>query len=136
MNRRKARELTLQMLFQYEFTGARTDFRALEDLDPARKEDEEIGKFSAELVAGTLNHLAGIDAKIQEVAAHWKMDRMASVDRNILRSAVYELLYRKDIPPAVTINEALEIAKKYSSSESVAFINGLLDKIARDSGKK
>lgn len=135
MNRRKARELSLQMLFQYEFTGERTNFKALEDLDPAKKDDAEIRKFSVELVEGTLAHLDEIDRKIQQVAAHWKMERMASVDRNIMRFAVYEILYRHDIPPAVTINEALEIAKKYSSSESASFINGLLDKIARDSGK-
>ncbi|HUJ90817.1 MAG TPA: transcription antitermination factor NusB, partial [Syntrophorhabdales bacterium] len=73
---------------------------------------------------------------IQEAAEHWDVRRMAAVDRNILRSAVYEILYRNDIPSAVTMNEALEIAKKYSSLESVPFINGLLDKIARDSGKK
>jgi N utilization substance protein B len=124
------------MLFQHEFTGARSNFKAVEDLDPAKKEDAEVRKFSEELVNGTLLHLDEIDQKIKQVAAHWKMDRMASVDRNIMRFAVFELLYRDDIPPAVTINEALEIAKKYSSSESASFINGLLDKIARDSGKK
>ena len=134
--RRRARELSLQMLFQHEFTGVRSNFRAVEDLDPAKKEDAEVRKFSEELVSGTLSHLNEIDQTIQKVAANWKMDRMASVDRNIMRFAVFELLYRDDIPPAVTINEALEIAKKYSSSEAASFINGLLDKIARDSGKK
>ncbi len=136
MNRRKAREFALQMLFQHEFTGQRTDFRAAEDLDPARKEHREIRQFSEELVTGTLNHLEEIDSMIRQAAEHWKMDRMASVDRNIMRFAVYELLYRSDIPPAVTINESLEIAKKYSSLEAASFINGLLDKIAKDSGKK
>jgi len=134
--RRRARELSLQMLFQHEFTGERSDFKAVEDLDPSKKEDAEVRKFSEELVRGTLAHLDEIDQKIQQVAAHWKMDRMASVDRNIMRFAVFEILYRYDIPPAVTINEALEIAKKYSSAEAASFINGLLDKIARDSGKK
>lgn len=124
------------MLFQHEFTGEQSDFKAVEDLDPAKKEDAEVRKFSEELVRGTLAHLDEIDQKIQLVAAHWKMSRMASVDRNIMRVAAYEILYRDDIPPAVTINEALEIAKKYSSAEAASFINGLLDKIARDSGKK
>jgi N utilization substance protein B len=133
--RRRARELTLQMLFQHEFTGERSDFKAVEDLDPSKKEDAEVRKFSEELVRGTLMHLDEIDQKIRQVAAHWKMDRMASVDRNIMRSAVFELLYRDAIPPAVTINEALEIAKKYSSAEAASFINGLLDKIARERGK-
>jgi len=124
------------MLFQYEFTGARADFRAVDEIDPSLKDYEEIRKFSEELVNGTLTHLEEIDDRIRKAAEHWKMERMASVDRNIMRFAVFELLYRSDIPPAVTINEALDIAKKYSSSEAASFINGLLDKIARDSGKK
>ena len=136
MNRRKARELALQMLFQYEFTGHRSDFRAIEDLDPAKKEHKEIKQFSEELVNGTLTHLEEIDSRIQKAAEHWKLERMASVDRNIMRFAVYEILYRNDIPAAVTINESLEIAKKFSSLEAASFINGLLDKIASDSGKK
>jgi transcription antitermination protein NusB len=136
MNRRKARELALQMLFQYEFTGHRSDFRAIEDLDPAKKEHKEIKQFSEELVNGTLTHLEEIDSRIQKAAEHWKLERMASVDRNIMRFAVYEILYRNDIPAAVTINESLEIAKKFSSLEAASFINGLLDKIARESGKK
>jgi len=136
MNRRKARELALQMLFQHEFTGQRSDFRAVEDLDPAKKEHLDIRQFSEELVNGTLAHLEEIDTRIRQAAEHWKMDRMASVDRNIMRFAVFELLYRNDIPPAVTINESLEIAKKFSSSEAASFINGLLDKIARESRKK
>ncbi|MBI5073750.1 MAG: transcription antitermination factor NusB [Nitrospirae bacterium] len=136
MNRRKAREFALQMLFQYEFTGHRSDFRAVEDLDPAKKEHKDIKQFSEELVSGTLEHLDEIDERIRQAAEHWKMDRMASVDRNIMRFAVFELLYRNDIPPKVTINESLEIAKKFSSSEAASFINGLLDKIARESRKK
>jgi|MudIll2142460700_1097286.scaffolds.fasta_scaffold328790_2 N utilization substance protein B len=136
MNRRKARELALQMLFQYEFTGHRSDFRAIEDLDPAKKEHKEIKQFSEELVNGTLTHLEEIDSRIQKAAEHWKLERMASVDRNIMRFAVYEILYRNDIPAAVTINESLEIAKKFSTLEAASFINGLLDKIARESGKK
>lgn len=136
MNRRKARELALQMLFQHEFTGQRSDFRAVEDLDPAKKEHLDTRQFSEELVNGTLAHLEEIDSRIRQAAEHWKIDRMASVDRNIMRFAVFELLYRDDIPPAVTINESLEIAKKFSSSEAASFINGLLDKIARESRKK
>lgn len=123
------------MLFQHEFTGEQSNFKAVDDLDPSKKEDAEVRKFAEELVRGTLTHLDEIDQRIRQAAAHWKMDRMASVDRNIMRSAVYEILYREDIPPAVTINEALEIAKKYSSAASVSFINGLLDRIARECGK-
>ncbi len=134
MNRRKAREYALQMLFRHDFVGDRPGVFA-EDQLPDKKPDKEIQQFSRELVSGTLQHLEEIDRVVQEAAENWKMDRMAAVDRNILRCAVYEILYRNEIPAAVTINEALEIAKKYSSLESASFINGLLDKIAHVHGK-
>jgi N utilization substance protein B len=135
MNRRKAREYALQMLFQHEFSGDRSSLEFADERSPDKKTNEEIKKFAGELVIGTLKHLEEIDRVVQEAAEHWKMERMAAVDRNILRCAVYEILHRSDIPAAVSINEALEIAKKYSSLESVAFINGLLDKIAQIHGK-
>jgi N utilization substance protein B len=123
------------MLFQHEFAGEQSGMEFTEDHKPGKKTNGDHIKFARELVSGTLNHLDEIDSVVQEAAEHWKMERMAAVDRNILRCAVYEILYRKDIPPAVTINEALEIAKKYSSLESSSFINGLLDKIAQIHGK-
>jgi len=135
MNRRKAREYALQMLFQQEFAGGQSGMDFTEDHKPGKKANEQLKKFARELVSGTLGHLEEIDEMVQEAAEHWKMDRMAAVDRNILRFAVYEIIYRADIPAAVTINEALEIAKKYSSLESASFINGLLDKIAHIHGK-
>jgi len=92
-------------------------------------------QFAEELVKGAIDKIEELDGAIETAAEHWKLERMAVVDRNILRVAVYEILYRNDIPSAVTINEALEIAKKYSSSASAPFINGLLDKIARNIGK-
>ncbi len=88
-----------------------------------------------ELVTGTIRNIGEIDKVLQGAAENWDLNRMAAVDRNILRLAIFEILYRKDIPSAVTINEALEIAKKYSSLESVPFINGLLDKVAKDCAK-
>jgi len=130
MNRRQAREYALKMLFQYDFVGGRNGPECAGDQWYERKANEDLRKFARELVSGTLEHLEEIDRVVQEAAENWKMDRMAAVDRNILRCAVYEILFKKDIPAAVTINEALEIAKKYSSLESVSFINGLLDKIA------
>jgi len=135
MNRRKAREYALQMLFQHEFAGEQSGMEFTEAHKPGRKGNEDLNKFARELVTGTLEHLEEIDRLVQESAENWKMDRMAAVDRNILRFAVYEIIYRTDIPTAVTINEALEIAKKYSSIESASFINGLLDKIAHIHGK-
>lgn len=138
MNRRKAREYALQILFQAEFAGTGREVLPPDDFwsGKDRKEKDELKEFADDLVKGTMENIKEIDRVIQEAAEHWDMKRMAAVDRNILRFAVYEILYRKDIPPAVTMNEALEIAKKYSSLESVPFINGLLDKIARDIGKK
>ncbi len=135
MNRRKAREYALQMLFQSEFTGKEKEIAYPEDFLPQAKEKEGMKKFVEELVTGTIRNIAEIDKVIRGAAENWDLDRMAAVDRNILRLAIFEILYRDDIPSAVTINEALEIAKKYSSLESVPFINGLLDKVARDCAK-
>jgi N utilization substance protein B len=136
MNRRKAREYALQALFQREFTGSRQNLFPDEGPAPSQGEKKETEQFAEALVRGTIDNLEEIDRVIKEAAEHWEMERMAAVDRNILRFAVYEILYRNDIPPAVTINEALEIAKKYSSIEAVPFINGLLDRIAKESKKK
>jgi transcription antitermination protein NusB len=136
MNRRKAREYALQALFQREFGGSQSELLPVEKLSGNDSEKSETEEFANELVRGTISHLEEIDGVLKAAAEHWELERMAAVDRNILRFAVYELLYRSDIPSAVTINEALEIAKKYSSLESVPFINGLLDKIAKDREKK
>jgi N utilization substance protein B len=136
MNRRRAREHALRALFQREFTGSKQALLPDEGPTVAQGEKRETEIFADALVQGTIDHMEQIDRVIKEAAEHWEMERMAAVDRNILRFAVYEILYRNDIPSSVTINEALEIAKKYSSLESVSFINGLLDKIARDAGKK
>jgi N utilization substance protein B len=135
MNRRKAREFALQMLFQRDFTGDNHIFRSDGDLHDNGRETATVKSFARQLVKGTIDHLEEIDGIIERAAEHWKIDRMAAVDRNIVRCAVFEILYMSDIPPAVTINEALEIAKKYSSSESIPFINGLLDKVSRESGR-
>jgi N utilization substance protein B len=136
MNRRRAREYALQALFQREFTGDKQNFSPDEGPLASRGEKKETEKFAEALVQGTIDNLEEIDRVLKKAAEHWEMDRMAAVDRNILRFAVFEILYRDDIPSAVTINEALEIAKKYSSLESVPFINGLLDRIAREKKKK
>ena len=135
MRRRKAREYALQFLFQSDFGDKGDIGRSLKQFWVDKEKDDEVKKFATEIIKGTLSGLDEIDATINKSAEHWVLQRMAAVDRNILRFAVYEILHRKDIPSAVTINEALEIAKKYSSSESAPFINGLLDKIAKNAGK-
>ncbi|MEC4676065.1 MAG: transcription antitermination factor NusB [Nitrospirota bacterium] len=135
MKRRNAREYALQMLFQHDFTGGGREPGCPGDLMAEKGESADDRQFAEELVKGAIDRIEEIDGAIETATEHWKLERMAVVDRNILRVAVYEIIYRNDIPSAVTINEALEIAKKYSSSASAPFINGLLDKIARNIGK-
>ncbi|HZV47758.1 MAG TPA: transcription antitermination factor NusB [Thermodesulfovibrionales bacterium] len=135
MKRRKAREYALQMLFQLDFTERAYDDKALEEFWSSKKEQSDIKEFAMDLVKGTRNNLDKIDAMIETFTDNWLLKRMAAVDRNILRFAAYEILFRKDIPSAVTINEALEIAKKYSSTEAAAFLNGVLDRLAKEAGK-
>jgi N utilization substance protein B len=135
MKRRKAREYALQILFQVDFTKKRIDSKDLEEFWSGKKESRSVKEFTEDIVRGTLNSIDEIDAMIERVTENWLLKRMAAVDRNILRFAAYEILYRKDIPSAVTINEAIEIAKKFSSAESAPFINGILDQLAKESAK-
>ena len=135
MQRRKAREYALQILFRLDFTEKGIDSKDLEEFWSDKEALGEVRKFAEELVRGTLNKLDDLDTMIEKVTENWILKRMAAVDRNILRLSAYELFYKKDIPPAVTINEAIEIAKKFSSTESAPFINGVLDKLARELGK-
>ncbi len=144
MKRRKAREYALQFLYRIDFikvsTGNNNRAKNLSGIKnnlevfwaDTDEKDPDTKAFAEDIISGTIENLKEIDPLIQKVAKKWKISRMASIDRNILRFATYELLFRKDIPNAVTINEALEIAKKYSTSESAAFINGILDKIAKE----
>lgn len=122
-------------MFQIDFTEKKVGRRELDEFWADKKENREIREFAEELVKGTLEKLEDIDALIEKLAENWILGRMAAVDRNILRLAAFEILYRRDIPSAVTINEALEIAKKYSSSESAPFLNGVLDRLAKEAGK-
>lgn len=132
MKRRKAREYALQMLFQLDFTERAYDVKAVEEFWSDKRAGGDIREFAVSLVKGTIENLEDIDAAIEKVTENWMLQRMAAVDRNILRFAAYEILYRKDIPAAVTINEALEIAKKYSTIEAASFLNGVLDRIAKE----
>jgi N utilization substance protein B len=132
MKRRRAREYALQLLYERDFSGTEPDYQAFfADLG----EDKAVVDFASKIVRGTLRHLEEIDSAIKEAAEHWVLERMAAVDRNILRAATFELLYSPDVPPAVAIDEALEIAKRFSSTESASFINGILDRIAKSKRK-
>ncbi|MEW6068918.1 MAG: transcription antitermination factor NusB [Nitrospirota bacterium] len=135
MKRRRAREYTLQMLFQADFIEKDIEGINFKEFWSNKREDKDLKEFTEELVRGTLERLDDIDRMIENVAENWILKRMAVVDRNILRFAAYEILYRKDIPSAVTINEAIEIAKKYSTTEAASFINGILDSLAKEAGK-
>lgn len=131
MKRRRGREYVLQFLFQFDFTGQRPGEEEFNAFWADKDEDDEVKGFVREILYGTIDNLRDIDETIRKATEHWAIERMSAVDRNILRAATYELLFRKDIPSAVTINEAIEIAKKYSTSESPPFINGVLDRIAK-----
>ncbi len=132
-SRRKARECALQMLFAADVSQARVDelvasyWSELGDTDvsPAAQE------FATRLATGTLSRLEALDERIRSRAEHWRISRMAIVDRNILRLAVYEFLH-ETTPRTVAINEALEIARRFSTYEATQFINGILDAIKRD----
>ncbi len=129
-SRTKARECALQALYQLDLGGgdAREAVRGV--LSHFEEADPSTERFADELVRGVQSERAQIDEIIQTSSTHWKLDRMARVDRNILRLAVYEILRRADVPVRVTLNEAIELGKKYGSEESSAFVNGVLDRIA------
>ncbi len=126
--RRRAREIALQVLYEMEVTRKDSD-EALADFWESHPTGEEVCSFATKLVTGTVENLSSIDALLGKHADNWDLDRMAAVDRNILRFATYELLFLDGIPPKVTINEAIEIAKKYSTQDSGRFVNGILDGI-------
>lgn len=131
-DRRKARELALQALFSIDIdpSDEPQDFR-LESFCNENKDElsEEVKPFFMDLVQGVLSSQEQIDHLIEKSSKNWKINRMPTVDRNIMRLAVFEFLKRDDIPPNVSINEAVEIGKKYGTRDSGAFINGVLDRI-------
>ncbi|MBL8724495.1 MAG: transcription antitermination factor NusB [Planctomycetes bacterium] len=134
--RSRARELALQLLFQFDLRGADyaaelgTTGAAL--CQDAAEGDAEVATFAQRLVEGVLAERAAIDARLQQVARNWDLQRMANVDRNVLRLAMYELMHCADVPPKVAINEAIELAKKFSTANSGGFVNGILDRVRID----
>ncbi len=133
--RRRAREFALQVLYQIDVTHREVD-KALKLFWDNFVSDEEARDFCERLVRGVVEHRDEINRLIESQAEHWKMSRMTRIDRNILRLAVYEFLYCEDIPPKVTMNEAVDIGKKFGTEESGAFINGILDGISQHLGAK
>ncbi|MBI5873734.1 MAG: transcription antitermination factor NusB [Candidatus Omnitrophica bacterium] len=129
--RTKARELALQLLYQSDVSNV--DVSDLIDtffnMEANANEERSVRDFAVNLARNVRKNLLSLDAEITKFATNWQLDRMAMVDRNILRMASFELLFCDDIPPKVAINEAVELAKKYGDLESGKFVNGILDKI-------
>ncbi len=130
--RRQAREIAVQFLYQHDLNSGTVEEALALFWQTQHEAAEPAHKFAEELIRGTVEHLAVIDEKIQKYTEHWELSRIAAVDRNILRLAIFEMLYRDDIPPVVSINEAVDIAKKFSTEESGAFVNGILDRLRGD----
>lgn len=152
--RREARERAIQFLFQCDLNApdkvsevlnhfwdsqrrsaiaqaadGKSTWGEKVELPPPTTEEAEMRLFADPLILGTLEHRDEVDAVITKHAKNWDLARMAAVDRNILRLAIYEMLHRNDIPPVVSINEAVDIAKKFSTDDSGKFVNGILDKV-------
>ncbi|MFQ5802133.1 MAG: transcription antitermination factor NusB [Candidatus Methylomirabilales bacterium] len=127
--RRRARELALTILYQLEFRPEKPEELLDSFWADHRSPPPEVGTYAKELVEGTLAHREEIDSLIAQYTEHWHFSRIALVERNILRVATYEFIFRKDVPEKVILNEGIEIAKQYGSEDSGRFVNGILDKI-------
>lgn len=127
--RTRGREIALQVLYQTEQNAglARAEIRRF--VERRLRGDRKLCEFAEALIAGVQEHQARIDALISGVAENWRLDRMAAIDRNILRLGAYEMLFSPDVPAKVAINESLELAKRYSTAQSSRFVNGILDRL-------
>lgn len=129
--RRLSREITLKILFQIDLANANME-EALIYAFENNKFSEEIKEFVLLLVKGVVSNLSEIDKIIINYAKNWSLERITNIDRNILRVAIYEILYLDNVPKNVSINEAIELAKKYGTKSSFSFVNGVLSKIDKD----
>lgn len=129
-HRRRARECALQMLFQVDLTGGTSEDVFLQFWKD-QEAGEQIRSFAERLVLGVVGNYQDLDAALAGSVENWRIERMAVVDRNVLRMGVYEILYEPETPPVVIIDEAIEVAKKFGSEESGSFINGILDDVRR-----
>ncbi|WP_339135581.1 MAG: transcription antitermination factor NusB [Candidatus Electrothrix sp. GW3-4] len=135
--RRKSRELALQFFYGHDIQERPSAedilHKELEEFRSSFKSDQKAHPYAEQLIKGICARQQAIDNALADCSHHWRVERMALVDRNILRIAAYEMLYIEDVPATVAINEALEIAKRYAEPESISFINGILDNLQ---GKK
>ena len=120
----------MQMLYQWEM-GGHTPDQVCSTFFLDKSAEPEVEGFARSLFEGAVEHQQELDRLVRGHAEHWRLERMAAVDRNILRVAIYELLYHPEIPPAAVINEALEIARRFSGEDSVEFVNGILDAVLK-----
>ncbi len=134
-SRSKAREIALCLLYQVEI--AKTDFhQAIQSYLAEYPQRQEIVDFCSLLVEGTITNNKTLDTLVKKHVKNWEIERMAVIDRNILRMACFELMFLDDIPPKVSINEAIELAKRFGDIDSPRFVNGILDKIYKTETKK
>lgn len=126
--RSRAREVALQLLFQHDHNPG-VDRAVLEQFVRDRLRNPSLEPFCLSLYDGVLTHLADIDRHLADAAENWRLPRMAAVDRNVLRLGAYELLFAPDTPSAVALDEAIELARRYGSADSPAFVNGVLDRV-------
>jgi len=127
-SRRRARELARQFLYSFELNPGDVG-KHLEEFWVMNPVDESLRTFAEALARGTIEHLDEVDVLIRRHTLNWDLERITLIDRTCLRLALYEMLYRDDIPPVVSINEAVDIAKRFSTAESGKFVNGILDKV-------
>jgi N utilization substance protein B len=130
--RRAGRECAVQFLYQIDLHPALDASQALEEFWKLNKSARSTREFSERLIHGVIDKKIELDAKIASLADNWDVKRLAAVDRNILRLAIYEMLFCDDIPPVVTINEAVDLAKRFSADDSGGFVNGILDKAKKE----
>lgn len=134
--RRSGREAALQMLFQLEASNVSSAqaielfWRTFEDADPEGR------PYADEIVRGVADSLATIDKKVTSASQNWRLERMSRVDRNLLRLGTWELMFKLEVPRAVILDEAVELAKSFGTDESSGFVNGVLDRIANDLGRR
>lgn len=133
-NRRKARELVLEALYRIEIAQQEPE-QIFNSIITREKLPETVKEFTKRLLTQTVARLSDIDSIIKEVAENWRLERIAVIDRNILRFAICEILYFDDVPDKVSIDEAIEIAKKFSTDDSGRFVNGILDKVLKSKFK-
>ncbi len=130
--RRRARECALQILYQIDTSGQSVDAAFQDMRESFHTDDARVLGYAETLVRGVMAHREAIDALIQRHSPNWKIERMGRVDRNVLRLAAYELKWRPDVPLKVVINEAIELGKRFGNEDSHRFINGVLDKVAKE----